>query len=438
MFLGRFEKEPLFRDKNIVFSDGVFLEILQLGKSELAKAFDNNDNLPGEFNRVGEKLYELWRKERLNDQDGSDKLTSDTVAKKSFIKRDFVVRLVMAIYYHLQRTHRFFEEIEVPFYRQILESGTFTEAFDLWVKSELVLKSQQNLHVPLENITSGLSNVFTRIVDELDSSALPNNAANDNEIVLRLDEFKSVLAEYKKFQKELYILNKTVPADFLYYQTFKGLSSGEKAYYDFFARFNSALERIVRRIEAGDYLSKKLTFYLLIDEGEIGFHLRWQREYVKDMIEYLPKILHLKTHQIKIQIIFTTHSPISLSDIPSSHIIYLSKCKEGLINASNDLDLLTFGANVQKLMAHSFFMEKGAVGEFAQGRIQDLINLLNSDKVDDDDYGELLKRLELIGEPLIVRKLREKLYSRNPTARQKRIQDLEEEIRKLKENDSNF
>lgn len=138
------------------------------------------------------------------------------------------------------------------------------------------------------------------------------------------------------------------------------MSSGERA-----------LLNIFSRIELCDYLSRiqrndfKLNdnIVLLLDELDLYLHPEWQRNMITKIIDELNKIYPDKI----IQIIFSTHSPLMLSDIPKSNILWL-KPDEKEVN----LDSQTFGANIYDLYKNDFFLNS-FMGEFAKSEIDKLI-----------------------------------------------------------------
>ena len=113
---------------------------------------------------------------------------------------------------------------------------------------------------------------------------------------------------------------------------------------------------------------------ILLDEIETFFHPNWSK-----------KIMNILISEIKkdnIHLILTTHSPFLLSDIPKQNIIFLDTYKEdeGVQKKGNCkvVDGLkekkqTFGANIHTLLSDSFFMEDGLMGEFAKGKINEII-----------------------------------------------------------------
>jgi hypothetical protein len=150
---------------------------------------------------------------------------------------------------------------------------------------------------------------------------------------------------------------------------------------------------------------------LIIDEGELGMHPQWQKNYLKTLLDVLPKIFKDK----KIQIILTSHSPFLVSDLPKESIIFLKKGKKGK-KLPNGLDAegncivakrdeQTFGQNIHTLFADSFFME-GTMGEFAKNKILDLVDFLVGKKGAKPFTQELARQIiNMVGETLIQTKL---------------------------------
>ncbi|KAA6314072.1 hypothetical protein EZS27_035257 [termite gut metagenome] len=96
------------------------------------------------------------------------------------------------------------------------------------------------------------------------------------------------------------------------------------------------------------------------------YHPEWQRTYIHDLLDYMRKINPKDIKNIKgINVIFVTHSPFILSDIPNSNIVRLEKGKVKKYNEGEK----TFGANIHDLLASEFFMKKGFMGEFAKQKI---------------------------------------------------------------------
>jgi predicted ATPase len=116
---------------------------------------------------------------------------------------------------------------------------------------------------------------------------------------------------------------------------------------------------------------------LILDEVELYHHPEIQRTYLYRLLE---GIKALKLKKIKgINIIFATHSPFILSDIPSNNILRL---KEG--NPVSD-HTQTFGANIHQLLHNDFFLENGFIGEFAKSKIEEVVDFLRLKKWNNDE-----------------------------------------------------
>lgn len=201
-------------------------------------------------------------------------------------------------------------------------------------------------------------------------------------------------------------------------------STGEMSFLILLAR----LDRLKRTKPGVNILKDTILF---IDEGDLGYHPDWQREFLQLVISETANIF--KQH--KVQIILTTHSPFLISDLPKENIIFLNKDKNGMCEMKSPNDMThTFGANIHSLYLNSFFLENGLMGEFAKGKIDGVIKDLNQDDanntIDESRQKEMQFIIEQIGEPLIKDKLLQKYKARfEPIEDQ--INELRLKIKKL-------
>ena len=154
---------------------------------------------------------------------------------------------------------------------------------------------------------------------------------------------------------------------------------------------------------------------IIFDEIELYFHPEYQRRFVFELLERLDS-LKKGNHIPKIKginILFCTHSPFILSDIPKQNVLFLGEKK----------DFKTFGANITTLLSNSFFMEN-LIGEFAKNKINDVIRWITQDKED------ILKTIRLIDEPILRNKLVEMYYEKYPDKERRKS---EEKIKALAE-----
>ena len=210
----------------------------------------------------------------------------------------------------------------------------------------------------------------------------------------------------------------------IYRIDWKTLSCGENFILNLYSRIYSLSKNINTKI-----------IVLFLDEGELGFHPQWQKEYLKILIDFLPQIFPDK----KIQIILTSHSPFLVSDLPKENIIFLSKNEKGECVVSKLQDRKeTFGANIHTLFTDSFFMKGGLMGTFAEKRINEVIAYLNGESIKESLFNgktpkeqqELAEKyISMIGEPIIRNMLQKQLNHK----RLKQVENHEDRIRKLEE-----
>jgi hypothetical protein len=188
----------------------------------------------------------------------------------------------------------------------------------------------------------------------------------------------------------------------------------------------NSVEQLKESQKDEQYISYKY-INIILDEIELYYHPDWQRTYISDFISYLERVNPKNLNKIKgINISFLTHSPYILSDIPLSNVIRL---ENGEVSIS---DKQTFGANIHDLLANDFFMKEGAIGKFAKDKIQGIIDELNG-KSNEMKKENIFSLINIIGEPFLKSKLLEMYYSKYD--KDKRIQELKEEINRLEQVD---
>ncbi|MBR4982837.1 MAG: AAA family ATPase [Lachnospiraceae bacterium] len=142
---------------------------------------------------------------------------------------------------------------------------------------------------------------------------------------------------------------------------------------------------------------------LLIDEIDLYMHPKWQRVLINKLVNDIGKIVG---EESKIQIIFTTHSPIILSDIPKANILFLKNEQGKCVVENNEIHKETFGNNVHTLFLDSFFLdEEGTIGEYAERKINEVIQLLRKGDIPKDAEQGIKEVIKCVGDPLINKKL---------------------------------
>lgn len=183
--------------------------------------------------------------------------------------------------------------------------------------------------------------------------------------------------------------------NFLSVKFYPHLSSGEMSFLTMFSRIYEVLHK-----------DKEGNFILFLDEAETTLHPEWQ----KLLVSYLIDFLEAFAVPHRIQIIFATHSPILLSDIPNSNVVFLGKNMNGYTEVIDSKKIgNTFASNIYTLYKQSFFMSDGLMGKFAEKKINDIITqLVNLNPMKDDAkiiIEDLKNQISYIGEPVIRRQL---------------------------------
>lgn len=209
-----------------------------------------------------------------------------------------------------------------------------------------------------------------------------------------------------------------VLSPYLKFDVFPHMSSGEMSFLTLFAR----LYHFIKETEMG----KNIIVFL--DEAETTLHPEWQQQLVAYCIRFFEVFLPDRNYQL----IFSSHSPMLLSDIPVGNAVFLKRRYEdeekhtGVYSES--VSVLkpslgytnTFAANIFDLYRNSFFLEdKGIVGMFAQEKLNRIMAKAkriiqgNRDQVGPDAKKEITVEekmedgdwatLELIGDPLAKR-----------------------------------
>lgn len=214
---------------------------------------------------------------------------------------------------------------------------------------------------------------------------------------------------------------------------------------------------------------------LVLEEIELYFHPELQQEFLKHLLDGIKQIELENINNI--HILLVTHSPYVLSDIPKENVLALA---EDGVPAKKKLK--TFCANIHEMLKDSFFLSHGSQGDFAKWEVghimacikihqwyrdaghvsdgnveipfeNDMYKFLERYRILDSEFKNLVfsyqdfcidfseeqlrMRIEVIDEPLIrsvlTRELNEVFAKSDAELREARIIELEEELRKLRQ-----
>lgn len=197
---------------------------------------------------------------------------------------------------------------------------------------------------------------------------------------------------------------------FLTFDILPKMSSGEMAFLSMFAR----LYRFVwDKTNPGDEVM------IFLDEAETTLHPEWQRRLVGYFIRFFEVFIPDRHYQL----VFASHSPVLLSDIPVGNCCFVERIEhdtngvrkifarrhdfEGAEDCQN-----TFGANCYDLFRSAFIMKNGAIGEFSSSIIGNLLNNVakrrlwtdgKNIKTNDSPNSDIELTRKLIGDRVLVR-----------------------------------
>lgn len=213
---------------------------------------------------------------------------------------------------------------------------------------------------------------------------------NRTSVTKTLDEISKIIEDIKKDnpKRNLKTIELIPPSFFkcnLYLtdqSNFDELSSGERQR---ISAISSLVYHLINISSVHENSTKNTYRYnyvnIIFDEIELYYHPDLQRTFIQDMLAYIQKVNPVKLNNILgVNFCFVTHSPYILSDIPMSNLLLLEDGKPQEFKKIRQ----TLGANIHDLLADSFFMSEGYMGEFTKQKIEDSINFLNYYKMEKD------------------------------------------------------
>lgn len=162
---------------------------------------------------------------------------------------------------------------------------------------------------------------------------------------------------------------------------------------------------------------------VVFEEVELYFHPEMQRNFISYFLNYVNRIEYDIISSINV--IFVTHSPFILSDIPADNIIFLGDTEPGI---------KTFASNIHTMLAESFFLKDGFMGEYAKDKVNDLINYLIGEKYTGDwNVNNSATVINAIGEKLLKSRLLDIYRKKFETgkSREERIMALYNQIQAI-------
>ncbi len=448
-----------FQTSELVQGKKIFADIFNFPKHGLPKlVFRGHDvsemkelnfhNTPYQFRELFKILQEKEEEERsenrrkVNESASEERMAFQSLYDRTSLKNEVINDLLSVVVRQMEKKNTFLGEgsLDKDFKGRTSELN-FIDTFKLFIKEhKIVYHGSERKPLP-EKTTLELLDLIFEQIDTLPHEEHYTAGYGENKIdyyakviypdaetaikILKLQrDFIVALEQYYFFgvrkDETRYLDDRNKIDGFINYEPFeKKLSSGENSLLNFFSRlFVHLTENFVDNPFSKERVSH---FILLLDEADLSFHPTWKKLYITSLVKTIPYFFEMIDGTPSVQIVFTTHDPLTLSDVPNHNIVFLKKdYEDNFVKVLDHTEVTrprSFGANVNDLLADSFFVEGGLVGDFAKTKINRTINWLNrelnneydasvtySKKEDTPAYHK--KLIETIDEPIVKEKLR--------------------------------
>ena len=196
------------------------------------------------------------------------------------------------------------------------------------------------------------------------------------------------------------------------FDTVPRMSAGERAFFDTWGRlYHHFLESIEVRTSPQDGANLDPSdsqnwpgmkdAIIFFDEAETTMHPEWQRRIVQRTIWFFEAF----APWVHPHLIFATHSPILLSDVPAGNVVLLER-KNGRSEVRPMDKTKAFASNIFDIYRDSFFLKSGCtMGAFAASKVNALLEKLKPRKltIDKQELDGILSLAKIIGDPFISR-----------------------------------
>lgn len=368
------------------------------------------DNTPYEFRGIIDDIYKKLDYEIFTESYNLRNNNIDKIAIKKYVsKRAIILSMLSVIIDMLEEDNTFDYGIieNRDFFN--LENSNIVTNFLFFIKNAYVDNGKKHKIFQDSLFEDFLDEIFNII----DSTVDENDITDNTTIRVKVENIKNLIENHRKIAKNFM----SYPNMNHYHKNInqyefitidplgRSMSSGEFSILNFFSKLYFFLKT------KPTTLFNKKNFILLLDEADLGLHPMWKKKFIDTILKSIPYFFEGLNSKPNLQIILTTHDPLTLSDIPKHNVIFLEKAEKGKCRISSRVQK-TFGANITDLLADSFFIQDGLIGDFAKSKIDEVINWINDikskNKVFLDDELEYYKKvIELIDERIIKLKLSE-------------------------------
>lgn len=433
-------RQLLFSNSDLVKKEGIFKELFdfpEFGEARLVIRGYKEErewNTPSAF-RPGLKILKAKLKKELDDWHTirvfkGHRVSNQIEINKYILKRYIIRDFISVLERQMEKSNSYLSEgvLEYEsFERDSFRLGAY-ESFLLFIKNSFIQFGDRRL-MAFDEPTIKL--LLSKLYSSIDEISKEENVENEMmviegkdaiEILILQRKFLTTLFHYysifqKKSAEKVLGKGEKIEGFINYMPSKRKLSSGENALLNLFSRLYNFLTSNL--VNDSRFFKDSETYIILLDEADLGFHPVWKKKFVNTLALTLPYFFESLDNTPDIQIIFSTHDPLTLSDLPNKNIVYISKNIE-----SQETEVLSYGslqrpgksfaANITNLLSDSFFIKDGLIGDFAKQKIEDTIKWIdkqkNTSKRDKSFQNELeyhKKVISIIDEKIIKLKLSE-------------------------------
>jgi len=390
-----------FLNSNIYKDNLAFRDIFDLPKYEsgilIFRDVDIDDfhNVPNDLRSIIQDILKKLEKEHSEwfiFRDTHLSLKNDlrqALVNKYLLERFVIKAFLSVIIQQMEKSNTWLGEglIDDPYNTDRFSNLSAAEVFSYFIKESYIQDGKFNRkifnHEEILAFFEKLNYLFSKETN-------PQNIKKQS-IRLNLNELKEIFELHKSiiinllhyYPKSEGLIEKSNYTDgILHFRpTDRNMSSGENALLNFYSKLYNFIESNL--IKESKSLKDKENYIILLDEADLGFHPIWKKRFINAILKSLSYFFESLDLVPKLQIIISTHDPLTLSDIPINNVVFLYKNKNYCsVMEENDKNKIqkTFGANITDLLANSFFIQDGLIGDFAKSKIKEVIKWIEKNK----------------------------------------------------------
>lgn len=348
-------------------------------------------NTPNQFRDLIKLIKEKTKSEldnwhELRNFDKNNRVTNQAHINQYILKRFIINAILSVIIRMMEERNSFLNEGFLNEEIKVNKDLSAEELFLIFIKNSFIDISGEKRKI----FDSESYNLFFVEIDKVIEKNLDEKNIKNQSIEVKLEDVEDILLLHRKIVNgffkyythyESYSSKSINLYEFIGLRPYNNMSSGELAMLNLFSRLHYFFENNLKNSIRSS--NTKGNYILLLDEADLGFHPVWKKKYVDAVLKIMPYFFEVLDPIPQLQIIITTHDPFTLSDLPINNVVFLKK-DDTFCSVISDKDELkiqkTFGANITELLAHSFFVENGLIGDFSKSKIKEVIDWINKSK----------------------------------------------------------